>query len=116
MLGLGFGRSIFMRPDDMSNRPASESGVRLVAGSTDVLTDMLATAGLRARVFCCMTLRAPWRLVIKPGERAHFHVVEGGSAYLQLQGRKALPLAAGDLVVLMRGQGHSLADTARGSA
>ena len=102
-----------MRPDDMSNRPAAAQGVRFVAGGTDVLTDILTTAGLNARVFCCMTLRAPWRLVIAPGERAHFHVVEQGNAYLELQSRKALPLDAGDLVVLMRGQGHALADAVR---
>jgi AraC-like DNA-binding protein len=104
-----------MRPDDMSNRPAAAPGVRFIAGGTDVLTDMLTTAGLNARVFCCMTLRAPWTLVIAPGERAHFHVVEQGNAYLQLQTRKPLALGAGDLIVLMRGQGHALADAARAS-
>src|SRR4029453_2858908 len=104
-----------MRPDDMSNRPAAAPGVRFIAGGTDVLTDMLTTAGLNARVFCCMTLRAPWKLVIAPGERAHFHVVEQGNAYLQLQTRKPLALGAGDLVVLMRGPGHALADAARAS-
>lgn len=92
------------------------NGVRLIAGGTDVLTDVLATAGLRSRVFCRMTLRAPWRLEIARRDLAHFHVIECGSAYLQLKGRKALALAAGDLAVLMRGQGHSLADTVRTSA
>src|SRR5262249_47773268 len=69
-----------------------------------------------SRVFCRMTLRAPWRLAIGQRDLAHFHVIERGSAFLQIRGRRALALAAGDLVVLMRGQGHSLADTVRASA
>jgi AraC-like DNA-binding protein len=87
----------------------------MIAGGTDVLADVLATAGLRSRVFCRMTLRAPWRLAIGQRDLAHFHVIERGRACLQVRGQKALALAAGDLVVLMRGQGHSLADTFRTS-
>jgi hypothetical protein len=116
MLGGGIGRSIDLRPNDMSDRPAAANAVRMIAGETDVLTDVLATAGLRSRVFCRVTLRAPWRLAIGQRDLAHFHVIERGSAWLQVRGRKALALSAGDLVVLMRGQGHSLADAAGGSA
>src|SRR5262249_27204413 len=75
-----------------------------------------ATAGLRSRLFCRSTLRAPGRLAIQEGDMAHFHVIERGGAYLQMAGQKLLALAAGDLVVLMRGQGHSLADAVRATA
>jgi AraC-like DNA-binding protein len=100
----------------MSDRPEAANTVRVIAGRTDVLADVLATAGLQSRVFCRMTLRAPWRLVIGQRDLAHFHVIEHGIACLQVRGGKALALAAGDLVVLMRGQGYTLADTPRGSA
>ena len=99
----------------MSDRPTEAKAVRMIAGGTDVLADVLATAGLRSRVFCRMTLRAPWRLAIGQRDLAHFHVIERGRACLQVRGRKVLALGAGDLVVLMRGQGHSLADTIRAS-
>jgi AraC-like DNA-binding protein len=99
----------------MSKRPAANDGVRVIAAQTDVLTDVLATAGLRSRLFCRSRMRAPWRLAIREGEVAHFHVIERGGAHLQIRNEKPLALAAGDLVVLMRGQGHSLADTIRGA-
>jgi AraC-like DNA-binding protein len=103
-----------MRPDDLSDRPAMADGVRRIASGTDVFTDVIATAGLRSRVFCRMTLRAPWRLDIGPLEMAHFHVIESGTAHLLIDGREPPALATGDLVVLMRGQGHALADTPHG--
>jgi AraC-like DNA-binding protein len=96
----------------MSKRPAS-SDARVVTAHADVLTDVLATAGLRSRLFCRSTVRAPWRLVVREGEVAHFHVIERGGACLQIRNQKPLALAAGDLVILMRGQGHSLADSVR---
>src|SRR5262249_31741177 len=97
----------------MSKRPAAGDGVRVITGHTDVLTDVLTTIGLRSRLFCRSTLRAPWRLALREGELAHFHAIERGGAYLQLRSGKPLALVAGDLVVLMRGQGHSLADGVR---
>ena len=100
----------------MSDRPGDKDRVRVVTAQTDVLTDVLATIGFRSRLFCRSALRAPWRLVIREGDVAHFHVIERGGAYLQTRKRKTLALAAGDLIVLMRGQGHSLGDSARGGA
>lgn len=42
---------------------------------------------------------------------AHFHVVERGG-WLKLEGAKtALPLASGDLVIVLHGRGHILSDS-----
>jgi AraC-like DNA-binding protein len=100
----------------MSDRPTEKDGARVVTAQGDVLTDVLATIGLRSRLFCRSVLRAPWRLVVPRGDVAHFHVIERGGAHLQTGNQKPLALAAGDLVVLMRGQGHSLSDSVRASA
>lgn len=49
---------------------------------------------------------------MKPSQRAEFHVVVRGNCWLRVAGRKQLvPLAGGDLVVLPRGDAHSLIDS-----
>jgi AraC-like DNA-binding protein len=103
-------------PESMSQAPVARarrpSEVALLAGR-DVLSDVLEALGLESRVFCRSVLRAPWSLALRPGELAHFHVVQHGSAWLHVNGGDSFALAAGDLVVLPHGHGHELSDTAR---
>jgi Cupin len=79
---------------------------------TDVLTGVLSTLGIRGQVFCCSELSAPWSMALPASGLAHFHVLEQGSAWLQLAGEStAVPLASGALVLLPHGGGHMLCDS-----
>jgi AraC-like DNA-binding protein len=81
------------------------------AGNTDVRSDVLGTLRLRGQVFCVSEFSSPWSMRLAPADRAHFHVVERGEAWLRLpRERRPIPLRTGDLVVLPRGSGHILSD------
>lgn len=78
----------------------------------DVLADVLDSLKLRGRFFCQTELSAPWSLGFDAGFFAHFHVVERGTCWLQINGASD-PVAnkEGDLVVVIpRGQGYQLSD------
>jgi hypothetical protein len=80
--------------------------------STDVLTEVLSTLGIQGQVFCCSELSAPWSMALPASSLAHFHVLEQGSAWLQLAGESAVvPLASGDFLMLPHGSGHVLSDS-----
>ena len=82
---------------------------------TDVLADVLDSLKLRGRLFCRCELSAPWALGFAAGVFAHFHVVEGGTCCLQLQGEAGV-VALGDgdlLLVIPRGHGYQLSDDPR---
>ena len=88
-------------------------GVRVEIEPHDVLSDTLASLGLRSRVFCRSELQAPWALTATAGDYAHFHLISDGRGWLHFRnGRMPLPLSGGDLVVLPRGEGHALSDRA----
>jgi len=78
----------------------------------DVLADVLDSLRLRGRFFCQTELSAPWSLGFAAGFFAHFHVVERGNCWLQIDGvPDAVASKEGDLVVVIpRGQGYQLSD------
>ena len=108
------------RPNHMTKRPTPTSSlegnphpVTVEIEPHDVLSDALTSLGLRSRVFCRSELRAPWGLTAPAGDFAHFHLISEGRGYLHLHnGRMPLLLSGGDLVVLPRGEGHVLSDSA----
>lgn len=53
-------------------------------------------------------LRAPWGFWVERSNVAKFHLVLAGSCRLRLHDRVPIELAAGDLVLLPRGDAHSL--------
>jgi AraC-like DNA-binding protein len=53
-------------------------------------------------------LTAPWGLGLEPFDAAVFHVVISGSGWLRTEAGRTIRLSAGDVAVLMRGQGHVL--------
>src|SRR5258708_10956174 len=81
----------------------------------DVLADVLDSLKLRGRFFCRCELSAPWAFGFASGDFAHFHVIEGGTCCLQLQGEiDAVALEEGDLLlVIPRGHGYQLSDDPR---
>ena len=83
----------------------------MVRPGADVLADVLDALKLRGRVFCRSELSAPWALGFAAGDFAHFHVIEGGTCWLRLQGKAdAIGLEAGDLLLVTRGHGYQLSD------
>jgi AraC-like DNA-binding protein len=90
--------------------------VSIEADAHDVLSDAMRSLALRSQIFCSSELTAPWTLAAPAGDFAHFHVVGEGDGWLHLSKvRSPVRLAAGDLIVLPRGTGHVLSDSARPS-
>ncbi len=79
----------------------------------DVLGDVLTSLGLKSRLFCRTELGAPWVIQFPRQDMMHFHILERGSAWLEL-GTKTPPraLASGDIVVIGQGHGYRIADQA----
>ncbi len=84
-------------------------------GGADVLADVLDSLKLRGRFFCQCELSAPWSLGFAAGFFSHFHVIERGTCWLQIQGASGpVALGEGDLVlVIPRGQAYQLSDDPR---
>jgi AraC-like DNA-binding protein len=95
-------------PESLSDRPNT---VGWRADGSDVLTSVMDAVRLRGQVFCRSELRAPWGMALMRSDYAHFHVIERGGAWLRIGGRPAVALAAGDLVVVPHGAGHTLTDS-----
>ena len=78
---------------------------------TDVLADVLDSLRLKGRIFCRCELSAPWALGFASGDFSHFHVIEGGTCWLRLQGKRdAVALEAGELLLVTRGHAYQLSD------
>jgi AraC-like DNA-binding protein len=78
----------------------------------DVLTDVLSALRLRSSLYCRSELGAPWGLHFLPMTSAVFHVLYHGGGFLCLPGETTLrPLAEGDVVMLPRGEAHTLLST-----
>jgi AraC-like DNA-binding protein len=78
----------------------------------DVLTQVLDAVHLGSAFSSRLELRAPWALHFGMVEhRAGFHVVAAGRCRMWLDGESdPTELAAGDVVVLPHGTGHTIAD------
>jgi AraC-like DNA-binding protein len=96
-------------PESLSERPASEDA------GIDVMGDVLDAVHLTTAVFGRLELGSPWRLRIPERDYLSFYVIARGSAWLEIGApgtpdHLALPLSAGDAVVMPRGSAHSLRD------
>lgn len=77
----------------------------------DVLTDLIDALRLRGTAYCRTELTAPWGMVLPASDLAHFHVIQQGTCWVQIDGEPAATrLTAGDLVVIPHGHGHRLLD------
>lgn len=76
----------------------------------EALSPMLAELRLQGSIFSRAELGGAWGVETSGGRSAIFHVVTRGEAWLRPDGGPAVHLREGDLVVLLRGQGHLLSD------
>ena len=81
----------------------------VVSPAADAVSEVLQALHVRSSVFCLSDLRAPWAFRVDGADVAKFHLVLAGSAWVTLDGHEPLPVGAGDLVVLPRGQAHTIA-------
>jgi AraC-like DNA-binding protein len=83
----------------------------------DILTELIDTLRLRGTAYCRTELTAPWGMLLPASDLAHFHVVQHGNCWVQIDGEtSATPLTAGDLVVISHGRGHRLLDNPASAA
>ena len=77
----------------------------------DVITDVLKSVCFKSVIFCRSELRAPWGFSVAAHGMAGFHIVTRGGCWLRVgRDKEAVELAQGDVVILMRGDMHSVAD------
>ena len=81
----------------------------------DVLTEVLRDGRTRTTMHGRLELTAPWGLRVGPQASLSFYALVRGSAVIDVEGTK-LTLAAGDLVFLRHGLGHTLKDHPRSKA
>jgi AraC-like DNA-binding protein len=74
----------------------------------DTLTDVLNRVRLNGTLLFHYELGCPWSLALPQFRNAVFHYLSRGSAMVALQGRPTVRIAAGDFVVVSRGEPHVL--------
>jgi AraC-like DNA-binding protein len=81
---------------------------KLVSTEADAISEALRTLNVQSSVFCTSELHAPWGFSVESSTVAKFHLVLAGSCWLTLERGPPVRLGIGDLVLLPRGDGHSL--------
>lgn len=75
----------------------------------DVLETALSKFHFSKTLYCAhCTNRAPWGVGIGASRGVQFHAVRSGRAWIRVQGEQPIALAAGDFVVLPRGDEHEV--------
>jgi AraC-like DNA-binding protein len=98
------------RPDRMTKTPKAILRGGTAPMAVDLVSDVLGLLDLQGEVFCRTELSAPWGLSLSR-QSAHFHIIERGSVWFQIEGsRQGFESVAGDLVVLPHGDGHRMMD------
>ncbi|MCX5199192.1 AraC family transcriptional regulator [Streptomyces sp. NBC_00249] len=83
----------------------------------DVLADVLATTGINGVLLAQLRSRGPgWGCALEQQSTAGFHLVAEGTCWLRVAGQPPLQLVPGDVVLLPRGEPHSLVGAPEESA
>ena len=80
------------------------------ATASDPIADVLTALSVRSTVFCLSELSAPWGFSVGGAPMSKFHLMLAGSGWLSLSGDEPMLVRAGDLVLLPRGQAHTMCD------
>jgi len=79
---------------------------------SDGLSQLLLRLTVNSTVYCLSEMTAPWGFQVAARSGPAFHLLTAGSAWLEVQGQAdPVRLAAGDLVILPRGDGHVVRDS-----
>ncbi len=71
---------------------------------------MLTALQVRSSVYCVSDLGKPWGFEVEGAHIAKFHLVLQGACWLQVDGLDPVELTAGELVILPRGERHTVSD------
>ena len=80
------------------------------ATASDPIGEVLTALSVRSSVFCLSELTAPWAFSVDGAPLSKFHLMLSGSGWLSVGADTPILLRAGDLVLLPRGQAHTMAD------
>jgi AraC-like DNA-binding protein len=82
-----------------------------IADPPDALSEALRGLRFRSRVLCRSELTAPWGFTVRPASGASFHFVLQGDCVVETPREPdRISLQAGDLVILPRGDPHTVRD------
>jgi AraC family transcriptional regulator, alkane utilization regulator len=78
---------------------------------SDGLSQLLLRLSVSSSVYCRTAMTAPWGFKLPAVGVPAFHLVVGGSAWLEVEGLpRQVELSGGDLVILPRGDAHAVRD------
>jgi AraC-like DNA-binding protein len=84
-------------------------------GDPDGLSELLLRLTVSSTVYCFF-MSSPWGFRVPAGPMPAFHLMTTGGGWLEVEGHsQPIRLAAGDLVILPRGDGHLVRDSRRTS-
>ena len=83
---------------------------RLNDSPHDAVADLLTALTVHSSVYCLSELRAPWGFAVDGANVAKFHLVLEGKCWLEVDDDEPIPLAEGELVILPRGERHTMCD------
>ena len=75
----------------------------------DTLSSILKNVRLQGSVYFTACFACPWGLDLGQNQRAYFHIVVGGTCWLQM-GEDKRQLQGGDIVILPHGTAHQIFD------
>src|SRR5262245_3539358 len=85
--------------------------------TSDVLTSVLNSLDFKGKVFCYSKFTAPWAIQIKRKELVHFHYIERGEGWIELEDTGlSASLITGDFVILPHGRAHILGNGPKSKA
>src|SRR5215472_15362452 len=77
----------------------------------DEVSQLLRVIRIRSTIYCRSVMRAPWGFGVQAHGHPAFHVVTAGHCWLEVDGQPdQIPLEAGDLAILPRGNRHWMRD------
>ncbi len=76
----------------------------------DAVSDVLQSLSVRSVIYCLSELRQPWGFRVDGVQVAKFHLVLGGSCWLELDGHDPARITAGEPVLLPPGDPHTVRD------
>ena len=85
---------------------------RDIPSTTDTLGESLYLLRLNGSLYCQSDLSAPWGIEMPPlAGKMMFHIVVHGECWLSVPGNPVVHLKPGELTLVPRGEGHSIASS-----
>src|SRR5215471_1595673 len=81
---------------------------------SDGLSQLLLRLSVNSTLYCLSSMTVPWGFKVAARSGPAFHLLTSGCAWLEVEGQpEPVRVAAGDLVILPRGEAHVMKDSMR---